>query len=1188
MARKIVKWFILEVLFSMILISPVMAEQTAEIGFKTSMQTTDTAQWQIIGEKDFTAQYASPLCLAVHNGIPYLAYCDEANSGKATVMKYEGPNWVPVGKAGFSTGRIYALTFTFVNDMPYIVYKDGDHSDQVVVMKYDGSNWVTVGTPSILGELTAQIGFTIVDGIIYAPFLDAGYSVKVKKFNGSTWVLVGNPISPNDVNNLSLSISNGTPYLSYMDGYTLKIFKYDGSDWVSTFKDHLFGTRNYSLIISNGIPYVAYEDKANSSKATVLKYDGSDWVAVGSPGLSSGGIANPVLVMADNNLYLAYSQGNENPKVMKYDGNNWAAVGSSVFSTGELYAFSWSINNGVPYLAYADWSTYSKATVIKYDVQTDKTNLINAINSAQILLNATPVGSAVGNVLQSAHDTFANVITSAIAVRDYLNSTQADIDAQVQALDMATVTFNGAVITSGNPPVASTADFKPAIASSYHYNLGVTTEGKVLAWGDNEYGQLGDGTTTNHSAPVTVTGLSNIISVDGGGSETACDSIALKTDGTVWAWGSNEYGQLGNDSDTDHLTPVQVSGLSDIIAIAAGDYHNLALKNDGTVWAWGRNTNGQLGNGKIVNCGIPVQVSGLSNITAIAAGGTHSLALDSAGNVWAWGNNNCGQLGDDSTDNRKIPVQVADLSDVTAISAGNLFSLALLSDGTVWAWGLATSRQLGDVYLESEFHKPIQVPNLTRIKAIAAGWLHGLALKKDGTFWAWGSANSLYHRQPFQVNGLTGITAIAAGCSSLALGDLEKENSVWDLDSATDTLVRSQVQLVTTSSDLTNISLSPCPQGYSFTGNVYSYSGLTVSNDVSGISVTSTGTGVITVNGTVVASGTSSNLISLAAGQETTLVITTTKSGMSPKTYIIKVTRQTAAATVTVNVTPSDVTMNVGDTKQITVTTQPSDAQITYTPSDTSVVSVDSRGLITAVGKGTATITVKATKAGYTSGTASVKVTVNQSNTVTIAKIQQTSPISVANGTARATLNLPATITVTLSNGSQASCTVSWDNGSPSYDPCPAAATSYTFTGTLTCPTGVSNPNNLKATVGVNVAGAGGSSSDTWTDWTAKQKSSSESVTITFNREVDSNSVNNTNIYVATDETGSNKVSGISVAPVNGNAKQVKVDPPAGGWQTGGTYYLFISKQVKSSAVSGGQALASGIRMPFVARIIFY
>jgi alpha-tubulin suppressor-like RCC1 family protein len=292
--------------------------------------------------------------------------------------------------------------------------------------------------------------------------------------------------------------------------------------------------------------------------------------------------------------------------------------------------------------------------------------------------------------------------------------------------------------------------------------------GTPWAWGDNSYGQLGNGTTGNALAPTQVIGLSAVASVAGG----ECHSLALKTDGTVWAWGWNNYGQLGDATTNDSALPMQVSGLSGVIAISGKGYHNLALKSDGTVWAWGSNYNGQLGNGSTVDSSIPEQVSGLSGVIAIAGGTYHSLALKSNGTVWAWGDNSYGELGDRTSNERHSPVQVSGLSSVIAIASGSSHSLALRSDGTVWTWGSNNLGELGYGSTGVSSNTPTQVSGLSGVTAIAGGEIQSLALKSDGSVWAWGLRIALQtgggiggsiYPTPAQVSDLNGITAISAG-----------------------------------------------------------------------------------------------------------------------------------------------------------------------------------------------------------------------------------------------------------------------------------------------------------------------------------------------------------------------------------------------------------------------------------------
>ena len=219
-------------------------------------------------------------------------------------------------------------------------------------------------------------------------------------------------------------------------------------------------------------------------------------------------------------------------------------------------------------------------------------------------------------------------------------------------------------------------------------------------------------------------------------------SLALKSDGTLWAWGPNLQGQLGLGDTVSRSSTVQVGSLTTWTAIAAGKDHALALKSDGTLWAWGQNysaftgSTGPLGLGDVADRSSPVQVGSLTTWTAIAGGRDHTLALKSDGTLWAWGGNSAfvigttGQLGLGDTTNRYSPVQVGALTTWTSIAAGTTHSLALKSDGTLWAWGRNSYGRLG---LGDTAHRssPVQVGSLTTWTAIAAGYDHVIALSRS-------------------------------------------------------------------------------------------------------------------------------------------------------------------------------------------------------------------------------------------------------------------------------------------------------------------------------------------------------------------------------------------------------------------------------------------------------------------------
>jgi len=279
-----------------------------------------------------------------------------------------------------------------------------------------------------------------------------------------------------------------------------------------------------------------------------------------------------------------------------------------------------------------------------------------------------------------------------------------------------------------------------AAAASTGYAL--MADGTVEAWGRNNRGQLGQG---SHSGPETcgqlacstvpapVPGLSHVRAISAGESHV----LALMEDGTVEAWGSNGFGQLGDATTEGRDSPVPVSGLSEVVAVSAGAWFSVALLADGEVRAWGLGDVGQLGDGATSNSSVPLAVSGLTEVTAIAAGESHALALLGNGEVRSWGANSHGQLGDGSGVNRDLPVAVGGLTGATAVAAGAEHSLAIVAGG-VESWGSGTEGQLGNGYRQSGTYPPhwVEAPvqvacGLQEIEGIAAGRAQSYAWGAD-------------------------------------------------------------------------------------------------------------------------------------------------------------------------------------------------------------------------------------------------------------------------------------------------------------------------------------------------------------------------------------------------------------------------------------------------------------------------
>ena len=358
------------------------------------------------------------------------------------------------------------------------------------------------------------------------------------------------------------------------------------------------------------------------------------------------------------------------------------------------------------------------------------------------------------NILQTLFVSIVLVFITAISWMLLATNTKADPSAPTSISAGDTVTIKGG---------AKVKFTQVSARSRSTHSLGLASDGTAYAWGSNNYGELGNGTISRDPNPlpvaVTTTGTpmagKTITAVSAG----SYYSLALAGDGTVYTWGRNNYGQLGNGTTDDSNIPVAVTTTGTpmagktITAISAGRFHSLALASDGTVYAWGFNEEGQLGNGTTDDSNIPVAVTttGTSmagkTITAISGGYSHSLALASNGTVYAWGYNDYGQLGNGTTTVSNKPVAVtttgtpiADKT-ITAISAGYSHSLALASDGTVYAWGNNGNGRLGNG-TTTHSNKPVAITDTPMagktITAISAGSSHSLALASDGTVYAWG------------------------------------------------------------------------------------------------------------------------------------------------------------------------------------------------------------------------------------------------------------------------------------------------------------------------------------------------------------------------------------------------------------------------------------------------------------------
>lgn len=314
------------------------------------------------------------------------------------------------------------------------------------------------------------------------------------------------------------------------------------------------------------------------------------------------------------------------------------------------------------------------------------------------------------------------------------------------------------------------------ISASAYSVTAIKTDGTLWAWGQNNNGKLGLGNITNYSSPKQVGALTNWATISTGFSHCA----AVKTDGTLWTWGRNQAGALGIINTTNYSSPKQVGALTNWLRTAANGYtgFTLAIKTDGTLWSWGGNNYGQQGRGNTAQTESPNQVGALTNwSTVVASQGNFIIATKADGTLWSWGRNVDGVLGLGNRTYYSSPKQVGALSTWLKVATGYCFVVSVKTDGTLWTWGRSGSGQLGLANTTS-YSSPKQVGSLTSWLNIAAGYYFTISSKTDGTSWAWGDngsgqlglGNRTNYSSPKQVGSLTNWGAVSCTAySSFAL-----------------------------------------------------------------------------------------------------------------------------------------------------------------------------------------------------------------------------------------------------------------------------------------------------------------------------------------------------------------------------------------------------------------------------------
>jgi alpha-tubulin suppressor-like RCC1 family protein len=320
------------------------------------------------------------------------------------------------------------------------------------------------------------------------------------------------------------------------------------------------------------------------------------------------------------------------------------------------------------------------------------------------------------------------------------------------------------------------------VTAGYAGTCATRTGNTLWCWGNNAYGQLGIGNTTQQTSPAQVAGTTWASASTGGGSiDVLIHTCATRTDGTLWCWGNNQYGQLGLGTTTQQNSPVQVGALTTWSSVSAGGAHTCAIRG-GMVWCWGKGAWGRLGQGTVRQTSTATQVGAVSAWATASSGTGHTCATRTDGTLWCWGDNASGQLGLSSITNQYAPTQVGVVTTWLSVSTGSFHTCATRTNGTLWCWGNNAYGQLG---LNSTISQaaPVQVGALTTWRKVAAGQNHTCATKADNSLWCWG--NNQYgqignggvvspQKLPVQVAGTTwnGVSGGNSTCATKTDGTL--------------------------------------------------------------------------------------------------------------------------------------------------------------------------------------------------------------------------------------------------------------------------------------------------------------------------------------------------------------------------------------------------------------------------------
>ncbi len=388
---------------------------------------TSCNTWLNVGSAGFTSGMATYTNVAVDKyGNSYVAYVDNTNGNKVSVMKCSSNTWMMVGSAGFSAGAAAYVSLTLdTSGTPYVAFEDGGNNNKATVMKYNGTNWVNLASAGISSGAVLYTSLALDKfGNVFVAYLDGANANKatVMKYNGTSWSLLGSAgFSAWNISTPAIAVDTfGTPYVTYQDAannYKATVMKFNGTAWVNVGSAGFSaGTASYTSIALDlsGLPYVAFEDGNNSGKLTIMKYTGSSWIILGSAGISaSATYYSNIQVDKHNNVFVSYldAANSSSVSVLKYSGNSWSTLGSAGITGAQIDYPSLALDtSGTPYIAFVDYNNNQKATEKIFTVA--PTPIVNAISNQSLCNNTSSAAVVFSSTVNGTTYSWTNSITT--------------------------------------------------------------------------------------------------------------------------------------------------------------------------------------------------------------------------------------------------------------------------------------------------------------------------------------------------------------------------------------------------------------------------------------------------------------------------------------------------------------------------------------------------------------------------------------------------------------------------------------------------------------------------------------------------------------------------------------------------------------------------------------------------------